>query len=92
MGGVEHLHRHRVPEKPGDKRQREHEREGQSHRAVKDNDGHDIKMSVKHPVERRDEDLDHLGEENENDEKEEEYHERNDEVRNPKDEPMTNGE
>ena len=67
---AEHLHGHRVPEKAGDKSETKHERKGQRHRAVKDDYRHDVNVGVKHPVERRDENLDDLRDENEHDEDE----------------------
>ena len=74
MRGVEHLHRHRVPEKSGDKSERQHERQRQRHRAVKNDNRDDVKVGIKHPVQRRDEDLDELGDANQHHKKDEKDH------------------
>ena len=71
---IEHLHCHRVPEKTRDKGERQHERKRKRHRPVKNNHRHDINVRIEHPIERRDEDLDKLGDENERNENEEENH------------------
>src|SRR5262245_19629836 len=73
---VEHLHGHRVPEETRDKSETKHKAKRQRHGAAKDDYRHDINVGVKHPVERRDENLGNLRDKNEHDENEEEHHEK----------------
>ena len=78
---VEHLHGHRVPQETRDKSETKHKRKRQCHGAAKDDHRHDVNVGVKHPVERRDEDLDNLRDENEHDEDEEKNHDNDFDIR-----------
>ncbi len=55
---------------PGEPRQRQHQRERQRHGPIENDDRHDVDMRVVHPLERRNEELDDLREENQDEQNE----------------------